>query len=264
MLGLIVGTGAEHLAGSATTTVCNVETPYGSVTLQTGTLEGTAVALLRRHGFAGNVAPHRVNYRANVLALKELGVRTIVATAATGSLRQDWPPGTFAVPDQFLDQTSGRPSSFYESEEAVPVHIDVTEPYCPRLRGELLQAAAMTGCEAAEGATYVCVNGPRFETAAEIRMFRSWGGDLVGMTGVPEVVLAREAEMCYATVAIVTNYAAGISPMPLSHSEVLETMRSRQRDLHKLLTHLASTYVERDCACQHALDDHRRLKAQAS
>lgn len=199
-----------------------VETPYGPVTVNLGRFEGLEVAFLARHGRGHQVPPHRVNYRANIYALALLGVERVIATNAVGSLRERYAPGHFVLPDQFLDFTHGRPATFFEGGEAGVYHVDVTEPYCPQVRRVLHETGRPLGLTVHDGAVYVCTQGPRFETPAEIRMFERLGGDLVGMTSVPEVVLAREAGLCYASVGMVTNYAAGLVDYPLSHEEVLE------------------------------------------
>ena len=209
-----------------------IATPYGVVKAVLGSYQGREVAFMARHGADHSVPPHLVNYRGNIYGLRQLGVKNILATAAVGSLNPVMKPGQFVFVDQFLDFTGGRTSTFVE--EGV-VHLDMTDPYCPGLRGVLAAAAEKEGLECHHGGTYVCTQGPRFETVAEIRMFKQLGGDLVGMTSVPEVVLAREAGMCYATIAMVTNFAAGISPNKLSHQEVLEIMAENAEKLKGLV-----------------------------
>lgn len=233
-----------------------VGTPYGEVKVTIGTYAGKEVAFIPRHGADHSVPPHLINYRANIKALQAVGVTKIVATAAVGSLNPAMAPGSLVLVDQFLDFTKNRPQTFYEGGPQGVVHIDLTEPYCPELREVLRSAAAASRIELPEGATYVCTEGPRFETPAEIRMYSRLGGDLVGMTGVPEVVLAREAEICYATVAMVTNFAAGISPAPLTHSEVVEAMRNNTDTLRRLIMQtLKIATPERTCSCQEALKE---------
>ncbi|MFZ5591989.1 MAG: S-methyl-5'-thioadenosine phosphorylase [Bacillota bacterium] len=228
-----------------------LSTPYGQVQLKIGSYQGREVAFMTRHGADHSVPPHLVNYRANIAALRQLGVKSIFATAAVGSLNMDFAPRHFVLVDQFLDFTKGRPSTFVEQGV---VHLDMTEPYCPELRQVLLRAARELELPCHPAGTYVCTEGPRFETPAEIKMFKMLGGDLVGMTSVPEVVLAREAEICYATVAMVTNYAAGISSSKLSHQEVVEIMTDNGANLRRLLMRAISLLPpERDCACHHAL-----------
>ncbi|MEW6573271.1 MAG: S-methyl-5'-thioadenosine phosphorylase [Bacillota bacterium] len=231
-----------------------VVTAYGSVKVTRGVYRNKEVVFLPRHGADHSVPPHLVNYRANILALKKIGVRSILATAAVGSLNPQMKPGEFVFVDQFIDFTRGRPQTFFEGGPEGVVHVDFTQPYCPELREILLRAAQSLHLPACDGGTYVCTEGPRFETPAEIKMFQHLGGDLVGMTGVPEVVLAREAEICYATVAMVTNFAAGIAPYRLSHQEVVEMMRGRGKDIRRLLMQAVYWIDEgRKCPCQVAV-----------
>lgn len=231
----------------------SVDTPYGRVVLKVGRLPGggaVKAAFLARHGVGHAVPPHRVNYRANIWALKSIGVERILATAAVGSLAAEMKPGDFVLVDQFLDFTRGRAATFYDGEGRGVVHVDVSHPYCPELRRVLERAAEAAEVTCHRAGTYVCTEGPRFETAAEIRMYAQLGGHLVGMTGVPEVVLARELSICYAPVAMVTNYAAGITDRPLTHSEVVEVMAANAAKLRALFSRaLMDIPCERRCAC---------------
>jgi len=228
----------------------SVATPYGEVRFRIGTYAGEEVAFLARHGSNHSVPPHLINYRANIWGLKLLGVERVIATTAVGSCNPKMKPGDFVLTDQFIDFTKARISTFFDGGEAGVVHTDFTEPYCPECRGVLSAAAADTGITAHNGGCYVCTEGPRFETPAEIRMFTKLGGDLVGMTNVPEVTLAREAGLCYATVSMVTNFAAGISPTALTHEEVLEVMAANAENLKKLvMATLSNIPVARGCTC---------------
>jgi Purine nucleoside phosphorylase len=201
---------------------------------------------LPRHGEGHTCPPHMVNYRANIMALKQAGVESIIAVASVGSLRAHIRPGDFVLLDQFIDFTKSRTSTFFDGSEVV--HVDMTEPFCESLRKCVL-AAKPSGQKVHERGTYVCSDGPRFETAAEIKAYSAMGGDVVGMTVVPEVVLARELGMCYAGIAAVTNYAAGISKK-VSHEEVLEAMKKIQGVLANYVVDcLAHVPVEKKCAC---------------
>lgn len=225
-----------------------VLTPYGDVELKTGEYRGKLVAFMNRHGAGHSIPPNMVNYRANISALKKLGIRNILATAAVGSLNPLMKPGHLVFVDQFLDFTKCRQQTFFDGGSAGVAHTDMTSPYCSELR-EILKRAALSRDLTAHGSgVYVCCEGPRFETAAEIKMFRMLGGDLVGMTGVPEVCLAREAGICYASIAMVTNFAAGISPTRLVHQEVVDTMMQNSENIRKLLMQ-AITWMEQDRAC---------------
>lgn len=233
-----------------------VDTPYGSVSLTRGEYQGYEVAFIPRHGEKHSVPPHLVNYRANIMALKQLGVTNVLATAAVGSLNFELKPGQFVLVDQFLDFTKTRPSTFYEGGPDGVIHCDMTVPYCPGLRGAVMQAGEAAGSKIENGGVYVCTEGPRFETAAEIYMFKQLGGDVIGMTSVPEVCLARELGMCYATVGIITNFAAGISPTILTHGEVLEVMRKSLHAVRRLLLEsIQHIPVDKKCDCPRILDE---------
>lgn len=187
------------------------------------------------------IPPHRVNYRANIAALKQLGATAIFASTAVGSLRPEWRPGTLVCLDQFLDWTTNRAKTFFDDRA---VHIDMTEPYCARLRSLLLLTANDLNLSLEDGGTYACTDGPRFETPAEIRAYARLGADLVGMTGVPEAVLAREANISYAGVSVVTNLAAGISPQPLTQAEVMDAMRVALPQVAELFLAAAQSYED--------------------
>jgi len=221
---VIGGTGVEHFTLTEQR-VITVETPYGSVESVVGKLANCELVFMSRHGRDHATPPHLVNYRANIWALRKLGVRKIVATAAVGSLSSNFHLGELVLLDQFLDFTKSRPQTFYEGGKQGVLHVDMTEPYCSAVRQAIMDASEHIGFAVKNGACYVCTEGPRFETPAEIRMFQRLGADLVGMTSVPEVVLARELGMCYASIGMVTNEAAGIATHPLTHAEVMESMK---------------------------------------
>lgn len=202
-----------------------METPYGTVEPVVGNLANRELVFMSRHGRDHATPPHLVNYRANIWALRKLGVQKIIATAAVGSLSPSFRLGELVLLDQFLDFTKSRPQTFYEGGKQGVLHVDMTEPYCSAVRQVIMDASEHLGFAVKNGACYVCTEGPRFETPAEIRMFQRLGADLVGMTSVPEVVLARELGMCYASIGMVTNEAAGIATHPLTHAEVTESMK---------------------------------------
>jgi 5'-methylthioadenosine phosphorylase len=254
--GIIGGTGFYEPGLLENEREFKVKTPYGNTSLKVGRYRGKEVAFLPRHGEHHLTPPHLINYRANIWALREIGVTKVIATAAVGSLQEDLKPGEIVLVDQFLDFTKNRPQTFYEGGEAGVLHVDMTSPYCPSLHEEIYQVARQMQVRVHRSGTYVCTEGPRYETPAEIRMFRILGGDVVGMTSVPEVVLAREATLCYATLALITNYAAGISLRPLSHQEVVEAMdkaRSLVREL--IFTVIEHTKEARPCACPQAAQE---------
>ncbi len=212
-----------------------IATRYGEVQVSIGDFQGVEVVFLQRHGTGHTVPPHKINYRANIWALKELGVTKTLTTSAVGSLNESMKPGELVLLDQFIDFTKSRPFTFYDGEDGVVVHTDFTQPYCPSMGGLIRGAATELGLKLHGKGCYVCFEGPRYETPAEIVAFQRLGGDVVGMTNVPEVVLAREAGLCYAAVAMVTNFAAGISPTPLTHSEVLEVMQKNAESIRSLV-----------------------------
>ena len=247
-VGLIIGTGLDSIAESAKWS--EVSTPYGPASLSSSTLGGKQVALLRRHGPMLNVPPHLINYHANIWALKELGVESIIATAAVGSLRTDTPPGSLAVVDDFIDFTKHRSNTIFDKVGDRVVHVDFTSPYCPMISKALHNSAATAGFKMSRPVTYLCVDGPRYETPAEIRMFSRWGADVVGMTGVPEVIFAREMGICYGTIAMISNFAAGISERPLSHQEVVAAVLERCRDVERIIQGAIAVLPDDRKCCQ--------------
>ena len=205
-LGVIGGSGLYDMSGIADVARVSVETPWGlpSDDIVTGTLEGTQVAFLPRHGRGHRLLPTEVPYLANVWALKKLGCSFVVSVSAVGSLREEIAPGTLVVVDQFIDRTVSRPRTFFGA--GIVGHVPFGDPVCPDLRKVLLDAARATGAKAWDGGCYVCIEGPTFSTRAESNLFRAWGAHVVGMTNLPEARLAREAGMSYATLALATDY----------------------------------------------------------
>jgi 5'-methylthioadenosine phosphorylase len=211
MLAIIGGSGLSQLSSLTDTHRKVVRTPYGepSGALTFGRIRGQEVVFLARHGYGHTIAPHEVNYRANLWALKEQQVEGVVSVASVGGIRNDIWPGTLVLPHQILDYTWGRASTFFEGPGAPVNHIDFTEPYSRELRARLLLAAAASGDRIMDGGVYAATQGPRLETAAEINRLERDGADIVGMTGMPEAALAREIGLEYAAIAVVANYAAG-------------------------------------------------------
>ena len=248
LIGIIGGSGVyeiTHKADSCTEKL--IRTDYGDVEVSILEIFGKKVAFIPRHAAGHSIPPHKINFRANIDALKNVGVTKIIATNSVGSMNEDMPPGSFVIPDDFLDFSQDRVKTFYEDKV---VHIDVTEAYCPSLRDVLAQSG-----DVILGGTDVCTEGPRFETPAEIKMFKMLGGDLVGMTGVPEVTLAREREICYNSICIVSNYASGISPDELTIDEVFEMVAKKEHELLELIYNfIKNVDDDADCMCNHALD----------
>lgn len=259
-IAIIGGTGVDQLPEVKDVKQISVETEYGSVSVKVGSWHGQKIAILTRHGENHSIAPGCINYRANIRALAELGVKQIFATACVGSLNPDYRPGTFVVLRQFLEFTKNRKGSFFDfdgtQKEKAISHVDVTEPYCSRLSNVLLEAGKMAGIDVGDGATYCCMEGPRYETSAEVKMLRMLGGDIAGHTSFPEQVLAREAEICYASIGIVSSMAAGIEDGHITAGVVEDNMEKLFEDVQKILMNaIELTDVEEDCWCKHSLED---------
>ena len=254
MIGIIGGSGVEEISELADSIEKRtVDTEYGSVEVSLLSIEDKTVAFLPRHSAGHTCPPHKINFKANIMALKEIGVTQIMATNAVGSLDLDIGPGSIVLPDDFLDFTVNRDRTFYDD---VVIHIDMTEPFCNRLRGAILANSGCVDGNVVDGGTIVCTEGPRFETPAEIKMFGILGGSIVGMTTLPEAVLAREKEMCYAPIAVVSNYSTSISPTKLDTKEVLDIMAQKKGELINLLFDtIKDLSKECDCECHHVLDD---------
>lgn len=234
-IGVIGGTGVYDPSIFENIHEESLTTPYGDIDYVQGTYKGKTVIFVARHGRGHSIPPHKINYRANIWGLKKLGVTFIISTTAVGSLNESFKPGHFVLTDQFLDFTKNRITTFYEGDDRPVAHLDVTNPYCPELRSAIESAAKELELPIHNGGTYVCTEGPRFETPSEIKMFHMLGGDTVGMTNVPEVNLANEAEIAYATISMITNYAAGISTTALTHGEVVEMMGQMAEQLKSLI-----------------------------
>ncbi|MDI6902159.1 MAG: S-methyl-5'-thioadenosine phosphorylase [Methanocellales archaeon] len=228
-----------------------IKTEYGAAKVMIGLLEGKEIVFLARHGKGHTIPPHKINHRANIAALKAMDIKRIIGTTAVGSINPDMKAGDFVLLDQFLDFTK-QPMTFHDEEVA---HIDVTNPYCPELRESIMKAARALKMSLHEKGTYVCVEGPRFETSAEIRMFALLGGDVVGMTAAKECILAREMGICYAAIAMVANPAAGISHEKPIIRQIISFVGDKQKELNKLLMKsVALLPEERSCACGEAPD----------
>jgi len=246
---IITGTGIYEIPGFTFTEEI-VETKYGTALVYIGAQEGFELAFLARHGLQHTTPPHKINYRANISALHKLGVKRVLATNAVGSISRSFPPKSLSLLTDFLDFTSGRAFSFYDGGESGLAHVGMDEPYCPTLRARLLDLASEQDLEVFPESVYVATNGPRFETPAEIRMFERLGGELVGMTGVPEVVLARELRMHYASVAYSINWAAGVEE---ELTFVGDDMAEIKQLLALLLVNTLKSIEKMDCNCDEAV-----------
>ncbi|MEV7175568.1 S-methyl-5'-thioadenosine phosphorylase [Kitasatospora sp. NPDC093679] len=261
-IGVIGGSGLYALLDDVTEVT--VQTPYGppSDSVFLGEVAGRSVAFLPRHGRGHTLPPHRINYRANLWALHSLGVRQVLGPCAVGGLRTEYGPGTLLVPDQFVDRTLGRAQTFYDGlplpDGSLPevVHVSMADPYCPDGREAALAAARANAWEPVDGGTLVVIEGPRFSTRAESRWFTANGWSVVGMTGHPEAVLARELGLCYTSLALVTDLDAGVETGEgVTHAEVLEVFaRNVDRLRTVLFKAVADLPTARDCVCSHALD----------
>lgn len=251
---IIGGTGTETLLDAAEHE--RIGTPHGlAPPIFLGQIGEKTVAFLPRHGANHDVPPHMVNYRANIYALHTMGVKRIIATNAVGSINPEFKPGDLVIPHDIVDFTKLRAKTFYDN--APVTHIDLCEPYCPEIRFILIKAAEKKGRKVVGRAVFACTEGPRLETPAEIQMFGRLGCDIVGMTGMPEAVLARELEICYATICFVTNMAAGLE-RHLTASELVKEAKKTAPILQQVLRETALHLPEkRQCLCAHALEDAR-------
>lgn len=237
IIGIIGGSGVDRLADLEAVREEVVKTPYGapSSPLQFGTLFGCEVVFLPRHGSDHAIPPHAIDYRANIEALHQAGAERVVALAAAGGIDAMLPPGRLVVPDQIIDYTWGRQHTFFDGADGNVEHIDFTRPYCETLRRELIEAGVRARIEVAATATYAATQGPRLETAAEIDRLERDGAHIVGMTGMPEAALAAERGLCYATLAVVVNAAAGRGEGPITMQEIEGNLVSGARDMLRVL-----------------------------
>jgi 5'-methylthioadenosine phosphorylase len=252
-IGIIGGTGLYDPKLLENVEEVEVNTPYGapSAAFTIGELAGRRVAFLARHGRRHTIRPTDVNSRANMFAFKKLGVQRVLAVSTVGSLKEEFKPGELAFIDQFIDRTTRREQSFYTQDKVC--HISVADPMCPEIRKVLIAAAKGAKIKAHSTGTYVCIEGPRFSTKAESKMFQTWGADVVGMTLVPECVLAREAELCYATTAMVTDYDCW-KDHPVTTEEIVATMKANSEKVKKILVEAVTMLPkEHSCECKCAL-----------
>lgn len=273
-IGIIGGTGSDAILEQAEE--IKVYTPFGSPSarIKIGELEGQKIAFIPRHGIGHWIPPHKINFRANIWALKQLGAKHVISPSAVGSLKQEHDKGKFVLIDQYIDRTKKRIDTFYEGGQLC--HASQANPYCEYLNELFFKSGKKLTLPIQKGGTYVCIEGPRFSTRSESKVFRSWGGDVIGMTTYPEVVLAAEQEMCYCCIAMVTDldvWAAecekcgivewgthcqkcggALKKLAVNVPEVLETMEQNAEYLSKLLK-MTIPMIDRDkdCPCQHSL-----------
>jgi len=256
-VGIIGGSGLYEIEGLTDIEEVCVETPFGapSEAITIGTLEGVRVAFLPRHGKGHRIMPTELPVRANIYALKSLGVERIISVSACGSMKEEIAPLDIVIPDQLFDRTKARVSTFFGN--GLVVHISFAEPFCPELSKLLYEAAVEVGARVHKGGTYLCIEGPQFSTRGESRIYRSWGVDVIGMTAIPEAKLAREAEICYATLALVTDYdvwheAEEPVTVEMVVQNLLQNVATARRVIRAVLPKIPA---QRDCVCATALRD---------
>jgi len=254
-IAIIAGSGLYQMEGLTNVKEVRVGTPFGqpSDALVIGDLEGTRVAFLARHGRHHRLSPSEINYRANIYALKKIGAQRIVSVSAVGSMKESLQPGEVVIPHQFLDQTKRRVSTFFES--GVVAHVAMADPVCQDVAEKLAQAVRKSGGTVHVGGSYLCIEGPQFSTRAESMVYRQWGVDVIGMTNLPEAKLAREAELCYATMALVTDYDCWHTEHETVTVEgVIATLhRNVALSRQVIRTVVPSLIGDRTCACATAL-----------
>jgi 5'-methylthioadenosine phosphorylase len=255
VLGVIGGSGLYQMTGFAKTREVAVKTPFGkpSDRFIKGRVDDTELVFLPRHGRGHSWLPTEINFRANVYGMKKLGVERIISVSAVGSLQQEIAPGDLVVPDQFIDRTTQRPSTFFGN--GIVAHVSFADPFCKELSDALVKAAYAEGAKVHPHGTYLCMEGPQFSTRAESRLYRSWGADVIGMTNLQEAKLAREAEICFATLALATDYdcwnqAAG----DVEIERVLEVLKRNVELAQKTIRGVVRLLTAaRDCSCVHSL-----------
>ena len=252
-IGIIGGTGIYDPGLLEDSKDIKVFTPYGKPSdfITIGVFKGKKIAFMPRHGKGHQIPPHNINYRANIWSLKQLGVTRIIAPAAVGSLKEELKPGDIVIPDQFIDRTTGRSSSFYDGGQVC--HISTADPFCPELSEIAFKAGKELNLPIHKDGTCVVIQGPRFSTKAESKLFRSWGADIINMTIVPECVLAREAEICYVPIATITDYDVWKEGL-VSVDEIIKTLKENVDKTRKLLEVMMPRIPEeRSCICKDAL-----------
>ena len=254
-IGIIGGSGLYAMPGFEAQSEVNIETPWGrpSDNYVVGTLAGKPVAFLARHGRGHRISPSELNFRANIYGMKSLGVERILSLSAVGSLKEEHRPLDFVIPDQFFDRTRGRISTFFG--DGLVAHVSFADPVCPQLAGVVHQAARASGVNAKNGGTYLCMEGPAFSTKAESNIYRSWGMDVIGMTNLQEAKLAREAEICYVSVAMVTDYDCWHPDHDaVTVTDIIANLNKNAENAAKVVkAAVAAMPTERACKCGSAL-----------
>jgi 5'-methylthioadenosine phosphorylase len=260
LIGIIGGSGLYDLPGLQDTRWVGVDTPWGAPSdeIYLGTLGAARLAFLPRHGRGHRIPPSEVNYRANIAALKSLGATDVLSLSAVGGLRADLPPGTFVVVDQFIDRTVARPASFFGT--GLVAHVSMAQPVCPRLGDHVQAALALQGVPHVRGGTYLAIEGPQFSTLAESQIYRAWNASVIGMTNMPEARLAREAELCYCSVAMVTDFDCWHPAHDaVTVDAVIHVLLGNAEQARALVAGVAGVLATdsgaaASCGCRHALD----------
>ncbi len=254
-IGIFGGTGIYDSGLLKDSKEVTIDTPYGKTSdvITIGEFNGRQIAFMPRHGKKHTIPPHLINFRTNIWAFKELGIKRIIAPSAVGSLKEEFEPGHFALPSQFIDFTKSREGTF--SEDGRVIHISVADPFCPELQNVIVDVAKNQEIQIHKDCTYVCIEGPRFSTKAESKFFRTIGADIIGMTLVPECQLAREAQICYVSMSTVTDYDVW-AEKPVTAKEVMETLAKNVKMTKKLLTLVIDQIPEtKSCSCERALEE---------
>jgi 5'-methylthioadenosine phosphorylase len=255
-IGIIGGTGIYSEGMLKNVKVTKIRTPYGkpSSSVRIGDFKGKRIAFLFRHGDSHSIPPHKVNSQANIYALKKLGVERIMGIAAVGSLKEEIKPGDIVIPDQFIDMTKFRNPTFYDGPKVA--HVSMADPFCKEMRDLVCRTIKNLNIRFHEKGTYLCIEGPRFSTRAESNLWRIMKADIIGMTLIPEVVLAREKEVCYLSVSSVTDYDCWKANEAVSADDVIKTMKKNTQNIKKILeTLIPSIQKERECECSKALEN---------
>ena len=255
LLGVIGGSGLYKMEGLEVTEKVTLDTPFGAPSdeITVGTLHGTKMAFLPRHGVGHFLPPSEINFRANIFAMKKMAVQKIISVSAVGSMKEEYLPGHFVVPDQFIDRTNRRISTFFK--EGIVGHVGLADPICNYTSDVLFQAAKKAGALVHKGGTYICIEGPQFSTRAESNLYRQWGVDVIGMTNVTEAKLAREAGLCYSTLALVTDFDCWhIEEEPVTLEAVLEIMHKNVQKAQKVISELVPMLENIEpCNCSDAI-----------
>lgn len=261
-MAIIGGSGVYRLSFVENLKKSSIDTPYGQVTVREGIYNGQKIIFLNRHGEKHSIPPHKINYLANIWAFKKLGIETIIATNSVGSLDRKIKPGSVIFCNDFIDFTKTRKNTFFDHKKLGVIHTDMTVSYCPALRHLFSIIAKKDKIPYRSRGVMAVTDGPRFETPAEIKAYRRLGADVVGMTSAPEIILARELNMCYGSIGIVSNYAAGINHRSLTSQEVFETLEINSDKITRLIAQILNRWIAnktKKCPCDAGNNDYKKI-----